>query len=139
MLSQVPAKRFSISRELSRPVANTGRPKKGEESTPLPKGGEGVPARTIGAGQAGSGRSKKTTDNINRFQRGTQADYLTARIARDRPGILDRMKAGEFSSVRKAAIVAGNVKVRKAPEWVRHWGRPPHVNREAERSRITHS
>jgi len=32
------------------------------------------------------------------------ADYLTARIARDRPGILDRMKAGEYKSVRVAAL-----------------------------------
>ena len=34
---------------------------------------------------------------------GNNADYLTARIARDRPDILDRMKAGEFTSVRVAA------------------------------------
>jgi hypothetical protein len=37
-------------------------------------------------------------------------DYLTARIARDRPDILERMKAGEFSSVRKAALEAGIVR-----------------------------
>ena len=30
----------------------------------------------------------------------TNADYLTARIARDRPDILERMKAGEYPSVR---------------------------------------
>jgi hypothetical protein len=33
--------------------------------------------------------------------RGDHAEYLTARIARDRPDILERMKAGEFLSVRK--------------------------------------
>jgi hypothetical protein len=38
------------------------------------------------------------------------ADYLTARIARDRPDILERMKAGEFPSVRAAALEAGIVK-----------------------------
>lgn len=43
--------------------------------------------------------------------RGNHADYLTARIARDRPDILERMQAGEFSSVRAAAIEAGIVKV----------------------------
>jgi hypothetical protein len=35
---------------------------------------------------------------------GENADYLTARIARDCPKILARMKAGEFRSVRAAAI-----------------------------------
>jgi hypothetical protein len=38
---------------------------------------------------------------------GTEADYLTARIARDRKDILERMRAGEYTSVRKAAIDAG--------------------------------
>lgn len=42
--------------------------------------------------------------------RGNRAQYLTARIARDRPDILDRMKAGEFQSVRQAALTAGVVK-----------------------------
>lgn len=38
---------------------------------------------------------------------GTSPEYLTARIARDRPDILERMKAGEYKSVRSAAIDAG--------------------------------
>jgi len=38
------------------------------------------------------------------------ADRLTARIARDHPDILGRMKAGEFKSVRAAALEAGIVK-----------------------------
>ncbi len=42
-------------------------------------------------------------------QQGTSADYLTARIARDRPDILERMKTGEYRSVRQAAIEAGIV------------------------------
>ncbi len=41
--------------------------------------------------------------NIITFTRGTNPDYLTARIARDRPDILERMKAGEYKSVRAAA------------------------------------
>lgn len=45
------------------------------------------------------------------FNYGENADYLTARIARDRPDVLERMKAGEFPSVRKAAIEAGIIKV----------------------------
>jgi len=36
---------------------------------------------------------------------GTDADYLTARIARDRPDILDRMKQGAYQSMRAAAFV----------------------------------
>jgi hypothetical protein len=48
---------------------------------------------------------------VNTVTRGsTNADYLTARIARDRPDILERMKAGEFPSVRKAALEAGIVR-----------------------------
>jgi hypothetical protein len=41
-----------------------------------------------------------------------QSEYLAARIARDRPDILERMKAGEFPSVRAAAREAGIVKDR---------------------------
>lgn len=33
------------------------------------------------------------------------ADYLTARIARDRPDVLERMKAGEFKSTGLLALV----------------------------------
>lgn len=44
------------------------------------------------------------------YDNGTRADYLTARIARDRPDILERMKAGEYRSVRQAALEAGIVK-----------------------------
>lgn len=48
-----------------------------------------------------------TCDNITGSGRGDDADYLTRRIARDRPDILERMKAGEFTSVRAAALEAG--------------------------------
>jgi hypothetical protein len=41
---------------------------------------------------------------------GTGREYLMARLARDRPDILERMKAGEFASVRAAAIEAGIIK-----------------------------
>ena len=39
--------------------------------------------------------------------RGNRNDYLTARIARDRPDIWERMKQGEFTSVAAAAREAG--------------------------------
>jgi hypothetical protein len=44
---------------------------------------------------------------------GTSADYLTARIARDRPDILDDMKKGKYRSVRQAAIAAGIIHPRQ--------------------------
>ena len=40
---------------------------------------------------------------------GNDPEYLTSVIARDRPDILERMKSGEFKSVRAAAIEAGIV------------------------------
>lgn len=45
----------------------------------------------------------------NGAQGGTGADYLTRRIVRDHPAIAARMKAGEFTSVRAAALEAGIV------------------------------
>lgn len=57
------------------------------------------------------GRGKKVVANGNRFTKGqNNTDYLTRRIARDRPDILERMKAGEFTSVRQAALAAKIVK-----------------------------
>jgi len=40
---------------------------------------------------------------------GTSADYLTRRIARDHPEIAERMRNGEYRSVRAAALDAGIV------------------------------
>jgi hypothetical protein len=41
---------------------------------------------------------------------GNDLNYLTARIARDRLDILERMKAGEYRTVRQAAIDAGIIR-----------------------------
>jgi hypothetical protein len=60
------------------------------------------------SGEIGRGRNR--FDNIKANGGGTSASYLTRRIARDRPDILDRMKAGEFPSVRAAGKEAGIVK-----------------------------
>jgi hypothetical protein len=68
----------------AKPLADPGRPKKEER-----EGNKGSDT-TISSGRG--------------------SDYLTARIARDRPDILERMKAGEFKSVRAAALEAGIVK-----------------------------
>jgi len=59
-------------------------------------------------GEIGQGRNR---DSL-RISKGETSDYLTARIARDHPAILERMRAGEFSSVRAAAREAGIVKPR---------------------------
>jgi hypothetical protein len=50
--------------------------------------------------------------NANIKASDNNADYLTARIARDRPDILERMKGGEYASVRQAALEAGIVRKR---------------------------
>lgn len=66
---------------------------------------------------------------------GRGADYLTARIARDRPDILERMKAGEFRSVRQAAIEAGIVKVPTTLEKLRRlWAKATPEERDALRA-----
>ncbi len=54
----------------------------------------------------GPGRGKKLPPKL-RVQSGNRSQYLVNRIARDRPDILARMKAGEFAYVRQAAIAAG--------------------------------
>jgi len=47
------------------------------------------PIQEIGKGKPGPGRGHKTPDNVSRLY-GNDPDYLAARIARDRPDILDR-------------------------------------------------
>ena len=55
--------------------------------------------------------TERGCDNITSYsKRGTQASYLTSRIKRDHPEILERMKAGEFKSVRQAALAARIIK-----------------------------
>lgn len=50
-------------------------------------------------------------------QGGNDPAYLTARIARDHPDILERMKAGEYRSTRQAAIEAGIIDPAKAKRY----------------------
>lgn len=62
---------------------------------------------------AGPGRGKrKTVDDGKPFlsKGGNGAEYLAARIARDAPEVHAKMVAGEFQSVRKAALAAGILK-----------------------------
>jgi hypothetical protein len=55
----------------------------------------------------GRGHTKKPNEKA---KAGNRSDYLVARMARDRPDIMERMKAGEFSSVSEAARAAGSVR-----------------------------
>jgi hypothetical protein len=82
------------------------------------KGAEAVkrraenPPTLLNHGQHKDDENERLSDNVSPVpSRGVSADYLTARIARDAPEVLARMKAGEFKSVRQAAITAGIVKV----------------------------
>lgn len=62
-------------------------------------------------GPGGDRRSEGfQVDNINLKLNGTDPNYLAARIARDRPDIHEKMKAGAYRSVRQAALEAGIVK-----------------------------
>jgi hypothetical protein len=64
-------------------------------------------ARPLAAnGEIGNSRSNNDK-TYSPATHGTNSAYLTARIARDRPDVLARMQAGEFRSVRAAAIEAG--------------------------------
>ncbi len=62
----------------------------------------------------GPGRGKKLQPK-QRVQSGNRSQYLVNRIARDRPDILERMKAGEFAFVRQAAIAAGIIAEGRSP------------------------
>jgi len=59
-------------------------------------------------GEVGNGRSSPSD---RRATYGETSSYLAARIARDRPDILEEMKAGKYRSVRAAAIDAGIITV----------------------------
>jgi len=91
---------------------------------------EEVPLRGVGAPTA---EETANVDNVNISPvGGNQATYLARRIARDRPDILERMKAGEYRSVRAAAIDAGIVKVPTALELLRRaWAKASDEDREA--------
>ena len=79
----------------------------------------------------GEGTPKKPHEKA---KAGTRSDYLVARIARDRPDILERMKAGEFASVREAAREAGIIKdVSLVEQILRLWQRATPEERQTIR------
>jgi hypothetical protein len=56
---------------------------------------------------SGQHRTPETADTTARRPPGTSAAYLVARLARDRPEYLARLRAGEFPSAFAAAVDAG--------------------------------
>jgi hypothetical protein len=78
----------AVRAEQAESLQTQGRPKKvrqlAETAEPLAKKGK--------AEEKGSVRTF--------IKRGENADYLTSRIARDRPDILEKMKQGKYVSVR---------------------------------------
>ena len=60
--------------------------------------------------QPGEMNSRNKGSDTTSVDVGRGADYLAARIKRDRPDIAQRVEAGEYKSIRAAAIDAGIVK-----------------------------
>jgi hypothetical protein len=82
----------------------------------------------------GRGYTKKPHEKA---KAGNRSDYLVARIARDRPDILERMKAGEFASVREAAREAGIIKdVSLVNQVIRLWEKAAPEERQVIRQRL---
>ena len=70
---------------------------------------EDVPLRKDGGDRRSEKARSELYDDSDQKSRGTNSTYLTRRIARDHPDIIQRMKDGEFSSVQAAAREAGIV------------------------------
>jgi len=71
--------------------------------------GPGAPVGNRNAAE----NNHNNSNNCFRYEtpaQGNSADYLTARIQRDNPTIYERLRRGEYRSVRAAAIDAGIVK-----------------------------
>jgi hypothetical protein len=73
--------------------------------------------KTVDASPGGDRKSNHYNHNNNDLpdrpsRQGTDPEYLMARLARDYPEVVEQVKAGEFPSVRAAAVAAGIVKPR---------------------------
>jgi hypothetical protein len=79
----------------------------------------------------GRGHTKKPHEKA---MAGNRSDYL---VARDRPDILERMKAGEFARVREAAREAGIIKdMSLVNQVIRLWEKATPEERRAIRQRL---
>jgi hypothetical protein len=107
-----------IEAAIGRPAATVLTAENAEPLPPprpgAPKGNKNAakqPVLTLVQGKHEEQPEQSLSDNhCSEQTRGTGSDYLTRRIARDAPEVLERMKAGEFKSVRQAARAAGIVK-----------------------------
>ena len=74
---------------------------------------------------AHSGDRKTEEHQVKQLNaQGPPSEYLTARIARDCPAVLEKMKAGKYPSVRAAAREAGGLKEAPALDLLkRAWGK----------------
>lgn len=97
--------RTAADRMKAAPIAKpVGAPEGNKNSPTGRKGKQVIKADNI---SIDSGPSEKPS----REGYGTRAEYLAARIKRDAPEVAARVEAGEFKSIRAAAIEAGIVKV----------------------------
>jgi hypothetical protein len=69
--------------------------------------------RSLESSVFGFSGTESQPGRLARAKQGHDAERLTVRIARDHPTILEKMKAGDFSSVHVAALDAGII----APEF----------------------
>lgn len=88
------------------------------EPVPLDKAVQAETARRMAEaepmakhGEIGNGRGSPDNVRSTSADYGNRADYLAARIKRDHPDIAARVEAGEFRSMRAAAVEAGIIKV----------------------------
>lgn len=90
---------------------------------------------------AADNRNPHPTGDIvtsNGLGKGNSADYLTARLKRDHDAIFQRLAAGEYGSVRQAAIAAGIVKVPSVLDQLRKlWAKASADDRRSFMEEIT--
>jgi hypothetical protein len=71
------------------------------------------PLKPVGAPVGNDNADKNKPDNVridSKKAYGNNTDYLLGKLKRDHPEIVQRLEAGEFRSVRQAALEAGIVK-----------------------------
>ena len=84
--------------------------KKARKSARLGSVIEQARAQPLGHVKAGPGRGHKTLDDVKCFPSGNSIEYISRRLARDQPQLLEAVERGELSP-RQAGIKAGFIKV----------------------------
>ena len=97
-----------------------------------------VTGRTINAADNHDPKPSGDIVTSNGLGKGNAADYLTARLKRDHGEIFQRLAAGEFTSVRQAAIAAGIVKVPSVLDQLRKlWAKATDADRRTFMDEVT--